>query len=90
MEDDRLLSEDPRAFSCGSVKAEDATISAHSVHHDAEDLDNEGAASPHGSQADSESAASRKERTSVSHSPSKQKIHVRSIIMAYSYDPATL
>jgi hypothetical protein len=87
MEDDRLLFEDPRAFTCGSARAEDAAVSAHSIHHDARDLDNEGVASPHGSLAKSESAESQKERTSVPHSPSK-KIRVRRIIVAYSYGPA--
>jgi hypothetical protein len=90
MEDDRLLSEDPRAFPCVTVKAENAAVSAHSTHNGAEDLDNEGVARPHGSLASNESAEPQKERISVSHSPSKEQIHVRSIIMAYSYGPATL
>jgi hypothetical protein len=90
MEDDRLLYENVRAFTFGSVRAEDAVVSPHSIHHNAEDLDKEGVASPHGSLAKSESAESQKERTSVPHSPSKKQIHVRSVIMAYSYGPATL
>jgi hypothetical protein len=90
MEDDSLLSEGPRAFTCGSVRAEDAAVSAHSIHHDAQDLDNEGVASPHGSLAKNESAESQKERTSVPHSASKKQIHVRRIIAAYSFGQATL
>jgi hypothetical protein len=90
MEDDSLLSEDSRAFTCGLVRAEDAAVSAQSIHHDAQDLVNERVASPHGSLAKSESAESQKERTSVPHSPSKNQIHVRRIIVAYSYGPATL
>jgi hypothetical protein len=90
MEDDRLLSEDARAFTFGSVRAEDAVVSAQSIHHDAQDLDKEGVASPHGSLAKSGSAESQKERTSVPDSPSKKQIHVRCVIMAYSYGLTTL
>jgi hypothetical protein len=90
MEDDRLLCEDLRAFTYGLAKAEDAGVSAHSIHHDAQDLDNKGVASPHGSLAKSENAESHKERTSMPNSPSKKRIHVRRIIVAYSYGPATL
>jgi len=90
MEDDKLLSENARAFTFGSVRAGDGVVSAHSIHHDAQDLDKEGVASAHGSLAKSESAESQKERTSVPHSPSKKQIHVRSVIVAYSYGPATL
>jgi hypothetical protein len=90
MEDDRLLSEDARACTFGSVRAEDAVASAHSFHHDAQDLDKEGVAIPDGSLPKSGSAESQKETTSVPHSPSKKQIHVRSVIMAYCYGPATL
>jgi hypothetical protein len=88
MEVDRLLSEDPHAFSCGSVKVEDAAVSDHSIHNDAKDLENE-AVAPHGSLTYGESAESQKDRISVSHSPSKNQIHVRSINMAYLYGPVT-
>jgi len=90
MEDDRLLSKEPQSCTRGSVRAEDGAIPAHGNHHDAQDLDNEGVSSPHGSLAKSASAESRKERTSVSHSPSKKQMHVRRIIVAYCYGPATL
>jgi hypothetical protein len=90
MEVDRLLSENPRTYTCGSVRAEDTAISAHSIHHDAQDLDNKGVSRPHVSLAKSESAESQKERTSVPNSPSKTQIHVRRVIMAYFYGPATL
>jgi len=90
MEDDRLLCKKPRACTYYSVGAEDGAVSAHSIHHDAQDLDNEGVVTPHGSLAKTESAQSHKERTSVSHSPNKKQIHVRRIIVAYSYGPATL
>jgi hypothetical protein len=90
MEDDRLLSKEPCAFTCGSVRAEDGKVSAHSIHHDAQDLVNKGVASPDGSLAKSESAESHRERTSVPHSPSKNQIHVRRIIVAYSCGPATI
>jgi len=90
MEDDRLLSEDPRTFTCGSVRAEDGPVSAHSIHHDAQNLDNEVVASPHDSLAKRERAESQKEGTSVPHSTSKNQIHVRRIIVAYCYGPATL
>jgi len=89
MEDDRLLCEDPRAFTYGSDRAKGAAVSAHSI-RDAQNLDNERVASPHGSLAKSERAESQKARTSVPNSPSKKQIHVRRIIVAYSYGPATL
>jgi len=90
MEGDRLLSKEPHACTFGSFRVEDGAVSAHSIHHDAQDLDNEGVASPHGSLAKNESGESHKERTSVSHSSSKKQIHVRRIIVAYSYGPSTL
>lgn len=77
MEGDRLLSEDPRAISCGPVRAGDVGVSAHSIHHDAQDMDHEGVASQHGSLTRSESAESQKERTSVPHSPSKKQINLQ-------------
>jgi hypothetical protein len=85
MEGDRLLFEDSRAFPCGQVKAEDVAGSAHSIHHDAQDLDNEGVASPQDSLAKIGSAESQKKRTSVLHSPSKKQVNVRTIIVAQFY-----
>jgi hypothetical protein len=82
MEGDRLLSEDPRAFSCGPVRAEDVGVSDRSIHCDVQHLDHEGVASQLCSLARSESAESQKEKTSVPHSPNKKQISVRGIIMA--------
>jgi hypothetical protein len=85
MEDDRLLSEYPRALSYATVRAEDAAVPTRNIHHDPQDSGNEGVASPHGSLDKSESAELQKERTSVPHSPSRKQIHVRRIILAYFF-----